>query len=360
MGKGVSIAAVLACSLAVGAAAQAADKPYSPPRTSYGKPDLTGVWSNASVTNLTRAPGVAALVVDKAQAAKLAKDSPFQKLAAAEEGPSNFNDNLLKDGNSDRGYNTFWIDPGQSLANVQGQYRTSWIVEPANGQMPLSDAGKKLLGEYRAERTKNLFAGPEFLPVSERCLIGFTGAGGPGMLNTIYNNNYQIVETPDAVVIDVEMVHDARVIPLFKSKAEALAHHRPAAMPVWLGDSVGWWDGDTLTIDTVNVNPEEGRTGPIYLSDKGHVTERFTRVSATQILYQFQVDDPVYYTQSWKAEEALNARKERVFEYACHEGNYAMAGILGGARSQEAQGIKPTMGPGIFGTPIPEKGKPGQ
>lgn len=360
MRNGVSIAAVLAFGLAFGSAAQGADKPYAPPRTSYGKPDLTGVWSNASVTNLTRAPGVASLVVDQAQAAKLAKDSPFQKLAQAEEGPSNFDDNLLKDGNSDRGYNTFWIDPGQSLANVKGQFRTSWIVEPANGQLPLSDAGKKLLGEYRSERQKNLFAGPEFLPVSERCLIGFTGAGGPGMLNTIYNNNYQIVETPDAVVIDVEMVHDARVVPLFKDKAAALAHHRPASMKMWLGDSVGWWDGDTLTIDTVNVNPEEGRTGPIYLSEKGRVTERFTRVSATQILYEFQVDDPIYYTQPWRAEMSLNSRKERVFEYACHEGNYAMAGILGGARAQEAQGIKPTMGPGIFGTPIPEKGKPGQ
>jgi hypothetical protein len=360
MGKGVSIAAAVACALAVGTAAQAAPKAWSPPRTADGKPDLTGVWSNASVTNLTRAPGVSKLVVDRAEAAKLAKESPFQKLAEAEEGPSNLNDNLLKDENNDRGYNTFWIDPGKSLANVKGEYRTSWIVKPANGQMPLSDSGKKLLGQYRAERQKNLFAGPEFLPVSERCLIGFTGAGGPGMLNTIYNNNYQIVETPDAIVIDVEMVHDARVIPLFRDRAAALAHHRPATMAPWLGDSVGWWEGDTLVIDTVNVNPEQGRTGPIFLSDKGRVTERLTRTSATQIFYQFQVEDPVYYTQAWKAEEALNARKEHVYEYACHEGNYAMAGILGGARAQEAKGIKPTMGPGIFGTPIPTKAKPGE
>ena len=149
MGKGVTIAAALVCALSAGAVAHAADKPYSPPRTSYGKPDLTGVWSNASVTNLTRSPGVSSLVVDQAQAAKLAKDSPFEKLAEAEEGPSNLNDNLLKDGNNDRGYNTFWIDPGKSLANVKGQYRTSWIVEPANGQMPLSDAGRKLLTAAR-------------------------------------------------------------------------------------------------------------------------------------------------------------------------------------------------------------------
>jgi hypothetical protein len=364
MRNGVSIAAVLACVLTLSGAAQAAGpapkaKAWTVPRTSDGRPDLTGVWSNASVTNLTRAPGVTGLVVGKDEAARLAKDSPFQKLAAAEEGASSLDDNLLKDGNSDRGYNTFWIDPGQSLASVKGEFRTSWIVEPATGQMPLSDGGKKLLGQYRAERQNNLFAGPEFLPVSERCLIGFTGAGGPGMLNTIYNNNYQIVVTPDAVVIDVEMVHDARTIPLFKDKAAALDHHRPAAMAPWLGDSVGWWDGDTLVIDTVNVNPEQGRTGPIYLSDKGHVTERLTRTAPSQIFYEFRVEDPVYYTQPWRAEMALNARKERVFEYACHEGNYAMAGILGGARKQEAEGIKPTQGPGIFGTPIPTKGKPG-
>ncbi|HEY3948847.1 hypothetical protein [Phenylobacterium sp.] len=369
MRNGVSVA-VLAFVLGLAGAARAADAPsatgpakakaYSPPRTPSGHPDLTGVWSNASVTNLTRAPGVAKLVVGKDEAAKLAKDSPFEKLAAAEEGPSNFNDNLLKDGNNDRGYNTFWIDPGKSLANVKGEFRTSWIVEPANGQLPLSDEGRKLLAQYRKDRADHLFYGPEYLPVSERCLIGFTGAGGPGMLNTIYNNNYQIVETPDAIVIDVEMVHDARVIPLFKDKATALAHHRPQAIDPWLGDSVGWWEGDTLVVETIHVNPEEGRTGPIYLSDKGRVTERFTRTSPTQIFYRFEVDDPVYYTSHWAAEESLNARREHVYEYACHEGNYAMTGILGGARKQEAQGIKPTMGPGIFGTPIPEKTKGGE
>ena len=365
MRTGVS-AAVLAFALGLAGSAATAEapaaksKPYVAPRTSSGHPDLTGVWSNASVTNLTRAPGVTKLVVDKAEAEKLAKDSPFQKLAAAEEGPSNFNDNLLKDENNDRGYNTFWIDPGKTLANVKGEYRTSWIVEPANGQMPLSDQGRKLLGEFRKDRVDHLFHGPEYLPVAERCLIGFTGAGGPGMLNTIYNNNYQIVETPDSIVIEVEMVHDARVIPLFKDKATAMAHHRPANIAPWLGDSVGWWEGETLVVDTVHVNPEQGRTGPIFLSDQGRVTERFTRTSPTQIFYRFEVSDPVYYTQAWAAEESLNARQEHVYEYACHEGNYAMTGILGGARKDEAAGRKPTMGPGIFGTPIPEKTKGGE
>jgi len=362
MGKSGAIAAVLAFGVVAASAAAAAPpaKPWSPPRTSYGKPDLTGVWSNASVTQLTRPATVPKLVVDDAEADKLAKANPFVKLIESEEGPSNLNDNLLKDENSDRGYNAFWVDPGRTLARVKGEWRTSWIVEPANGQLPLSDAGRKMLQQARAERTEHLYAGPEYLPLPERCMIGFSGAGGPGMLNTIYNNNYQIVQTPDAVVIDVEMVHDARVIPLFKTKAEALAHHKPAAITPFLGDAVGWWDGDTLIVDTVNVNAEQARQGPIPLSPKGHVTERFTRASKDQIFYEFQVDDPVYYTQPWRAEEGLNARKEHVYEYACHEGNYAMAGILGGARRQEAAGIKPSQGPGIFGTPIPTKGKPGE
>lgn len=355
----IVIAGVSALALGTAAHAAQAAKPYAPPRTSDGRPDLNGVWTNASVTQLTRPASVKSLVVDKAEADRLAKENPFVKLIESEEGPSNLNDNLLKDENSDRGYNAFWVDPGRSLANVKGQWRTSWIVEPASGQMPLSDYGKKMLAQARKDRMDHLYYGPEYLPLPERCMIGFTGAGGPGMLNTIYNNNYQIVQTPDAVVIDVEMVHDARVIPLFKTRAEALAHHKPAAITPYLGDSVGWWEGDTLVVDSVNVNPEQARSGPVFLSPRGHVTEKFSRYSKDQIFYEFQVDDPVYYTQPWRAEESLNARKEQVYEYACHEGNYAMEGILGGARKQEAQGIKPTLGPGIFGTPIPPKNNPG-
>jgi len=348
----ISLAILAAAALAAAAQATPLAK-YAPPRAADGHPDLNGVWTNASVTQLTRPPSVPSLVVDKAQADALVKANPFMKLIEAEEGPSNPDDKLLDDGNSDRGYNTFWIDPGRSLANVKGEWRTSWIVEPANGQMPLSAEGRKLAQADRMARRAKLWQDPEALPLEERCMIGFTGAGGPGMLNTIYNNNYQIVQTRSAVVIVVEMVHDARTVSLFPDAAAARAHHAP--VPRWLGDSVGWWDGDTLVVETVNVQPVQGRKGPIFLSEKAVVTERFTRASAGQIFYEFKVDDPAYYTQPWRAEMSLNARKEQVYEYACHEGNYAMRGILGGARSQEAQGIVPTEGPGIFGTPIPPK-----
>ena len=349
-----SILLAITSALALAATAQAQPKAQPAPRGADGRPSLSGVWTNASVTNLTRPPGVK-LVVGKAEADALVKANPFQKLIEAEEGPSDPDDKLLDDGNSDRGYNAFWLDPGNSLGVVKGEFRTSWIVEPSNGQLPLSDDGRKRLAATRAERQKTLYTGPEALPLPERCLIGFSGAGGPGMLNTIYNNNYQIVQTPDSLVIVVEMVHDARTIPIVKDRAAA--RHRPAALSPWLGDSVAWWEGDTLVIETRNVNPQQARSGPIFLSAQGKVTERLTRVSDAQIFYEFLVEDPVYYTQAWRAEISLNARNERVYEYACHEGNYAMAGILGGARLQESQGITPTQGPGIFGTPIPEKKK---
>jgi len=343
------IAAALAVALGGAASAQQIS------RTADGKPDLSGVWTNASVTNLTRPPTVPKLAVSETEAVALVKANPFMKLIESEEGPSDPNDKLLDDGNADRGYNAFWIDPGRTLGLVKGEFRTSWIVEPANGQLPFSDEGRKRVATARADRAQKLWAGPEALPLPERCVIGFSGAGGPGMLNTIYNNNYQIVQAAGSVVIVVEMVHDARTIPLFADKAAAQAGHGPATLSRWLGDSVGWWEADTLVVETVHVNPQQARSGPIFLSDKGRVTERFTRTSDKQIHYEFQVEDPVYYTQAWKAEMSLNARKELVYEYACHEGNYAMPGILGGARLQESQGIKPTQGPGIFGTPIPEK-----
>jgi len=342
-----SLLATAALALAMSAAAQT---PYSPPRASDGKPDLQGVWSNQSLTNLSRTPNMK-LVVTKDEAKELVKNNPWILLAQSEEGASNFEDGLLKDGNNDRGYNTFWIDPGVEFATVKGEIRTSWIVDPPDGRLPVSPAGQKARADAGAQKRATMYQGPETLPIAERCLIGFTGAGGPGMLNTIYNNNYQIVQTKDQVVIVVEMVHDARIIPIAASKAEA--KHRPAAITPWLGDSVGWWEGDTLVIETVNVNPEQATQGQIILSPQGKVIEKFQRMGAGELYYEFTVDDPVYYTQTWKAEQSMKLRDESVYEYACHEGNYAMNGILGAARIFEKQGRVNKQGPGIFGPNAP-------
>ncbi|HEY2749874.1 hypothetical protein, partial [Phenylobacterium sp.] len=235
------------------------------------------------------------------------------------------------------GYNTFWLDPGRNLAQVKGEYRTSWIVDPADGQLPLSPEGRALVAKANAHaRAADTPANPENLEPWDRCLISSRGSGGPGMLNNIYNSNLQIVQTPGAVAIEIEMIHDTRAIPVFRDKATAQAAHGPAALQPWLGDATAWWEGDALVIETVNVNTEQGRAGPIYLTPKGRVTERLTRVSPSQILYEFKVEDPAYYTRPWRAEMSLTASKDPLYEYACHEGNYALVDILKGTRAGEA------------------------
>jgi hypothetical protein len=210
---------------------------------------------------------------------------------------------------------------------VKGEYRTSWIVEPQDGRIPYSAEGQRLRREFRQKFSSN--DGPEGRSLGERCLIGFGGTGGPPMLNVLYNNHYQIVQTDDYFMVLVEMNQDARIIPIG-------AQHRRRELQQWLGDSVAWWDGDTLVVETVSLHPQQAGGSQVNLSDQGKVTERFTRYSDTQILYEFEVDDPVYYTQSWRGEMSFNASSDRMYEYACNEGNYGMPGILAGARREEA------------------------
>ena len=324
---------LLACAVSVAAAPAFAQ---SEPATK--RPDLEGVWSNQSLTNLSRQPGTK-LSVTEQEAKELIENNPWILLAASEEGASDFGDGLLDDGNSDRGYNTFWIDPGQSLAKVKGEIRTSWLVEPADGRVPVSPTGQKARTDAAAKKRATMYEGPETLPIAERCLVGFTNAGGPGMLNTIYNNNYQIVQAPDHVMILVEMVHDARIVPTFASAPEARRAHRPDAIKPWLGDSVGWYEGGTLVVETINIRPEQVVASAIPVSPSGKFTERFTRIADGEIFYEFSVDDPAIYSGPWRAELSFYATKEQVHEYACHEGNHAMAGILEGARQLEREKI---------------------
>jgi hypothetical protein len=317
------IAALLASLVAAGGA-----------RAEDGR-DLTGLWTNISITRLTRPPGVARLVVDAAEAKAMAGRDFLVRDAERDAGPSDVNDNLLADGNAGDGYNAFWMDPGRTLARVNGEYRTSWIVEPADGQLPLSPEGRARIGRLRAERRTDEAAGPEALTPWDRCLISSRGAGGPGMLNTVYNGNYQFVLTPGALVVVVEQVHDARIIPIYASRAAARAAH--GGVPRWFGDSVAWWEGRTLVAETTRVHPEQGAWGPIFLSERGIVTERFTRVAAGEMSYAFTVEDPAYYTRPWRAEMVMTSVAKPIYEFACHEGNYAMSGVLGGARAQEAR-----------------------
>lgn len=328
-------APLLALVLALAAPEVATPQAWSPPRTPDGAADLQGVWSNASVTRLTRPAGVSRLEVGDAEAEQLAKSSGYVRYLDADAAPSDPNKGALATSDDPGGYNGFWIDPGRTLAKVGGTWRTSWIVDPTDGQLPLSAKGRDLVARAEAfARAADAPTDPEALEPWDRCLISSRGSGGPGMLNNIYNSNMQIVQSRDAVVIVVEMVHDARVIPMFPDKAAAQAAHRPAALQPWLGDSVGWWEDEALVVESTHVNREQGRAGPIYLTPEGRVTERFRRVGPGEIAYGFTVEDPTYYSRPWRAEMSLRSGPTRLYEYACHEGNYALPGILRGARAE--------------------------
>jgi hypothetical protein len=304
---------------------------YVAPRLSIGQPDLTGVWSNSSNTVMTRPGKFKTLVLSDAEEAKARAENPSNIRQATDDNQKT-TDGLLdgKDLASGRGYNAFWIDPGTAYANVKGTWRTSWIVDPPNGQVPLSEDGKKLMASLRGGRGRGSgYDNPEERGAGERCIVGFGGSGGPPMMNVLYNNNYQIIQAPDHVVIVVEMNHDARIVPLN-------AKHKSSALNQYLGDSIGWWEGDTLVVETINVNPEGG--SQVRLTPGGKITERFTRYSDTQVLYEFEVNDPALYSQVWKGEVGMNKVEGNVYEYACHEGNHGLIGILEGGRAADRAG----------------------
>jgi hypothetical protein len=335
------ILAALVATLASPAMAQSSD-PAAATRSPDGRPIFDGVWTNASATKLERSPNFKALVVPKAEA-----DAMEQRaVAAAKAGgaPSDLSKGAFKDANSVAGYNSFWTDPGNSLARVRGEARSSYITDPADGRLPFRDRARSLAEpiregtEYRSGA--GAYEGPEVLPLRERCLISQSDGGGPIMLNGLYNNNYEFHLTKDYLVIEVEMVHDARIYSIYPTAAEARAHHKPAAIKPWLGDSVAWWEGDTLVAETRNVNPIQAAHTSTPLSPEATVTERFTRIDPGELLYQFSVEDPVHYTKTWSGEYAFKPQKGVLYEYACHEGNYSVPGILRGARLKEASAAK--------------------
>jgi hypothetical protein len=312
----------------------AASTDYKPPRTSWGAPDLQGTWTNASLTSLERdAMFKGKATMSKAEADEFERTNAFAQMSAADAKPTD--PSVKAKASSDPGgYNAFWLDPGTKLAFVNGEARTSFIVEPADGKVPYTPAALKA---FQAARAAMTFDGPEVRALGERCVVGFGSTSGPPMLPDVYNNNYQIVQSPDSVVILVEMVHDARVVRIN-------GKHIPKHITPWMGDSIGRWEGDTLVVETTNLNPGQkahyGIKQRFYLPPTGKVTERFTRVSADEILYQFTVEDPTAYTQPWKGEVPMRATADQIYEYACHEGNYALPGILAGAREQEKAAAK--------------------
>ena len=308
-------------------------------RSPDGRPSFDGVWTNASSTKLERPQTMRQLVVPKSDADAMEKAALAGAKAAG--APSDLSAGAFKDSNSGAGYNAFWTDPGFGLMKVRGEARSSYIIEPEDGRIPFRDRAKSLAetmregAEYRSGQ--GAYEGPEVLPLRERCLISQSDGGGPVMLNGLYNNNYEFHLTANYLVIEVEMVHDARIFPIYKDATTARAAHKPAAIKPWLGDSVAWWEGDTLVAETRNLNQIQAAHTSTPLSPEGTVTERFTRIETGELLYQFRVDDPVHYTKAWSGEYAFKPGKGALYEYACHEGNYSVPGILRGARLKEAQ-----------------------
>ena len=309
-------------------------------------PNLTGIWSNASRTSLTRPRGTE-LVVSASQAQEIVRNLSIAGISREniENGPSiDPETGAPPAGSNDfglRGYNLFWTDPGSTLARVEGEFRTSYITSPESGSIPFLENPKYDLKrpQFGARYVTGVAdaSGPEAIPIAERCLIGFGNTAGPGMMGTLYNSSYQFVQTDDYLMIMVEMVHDTRIIPLFDSKEEASKNHRPSILNQWLGDSVGWYEESTLVVETININKLQMSQSPIPISPNGRIIERFTRSSTDEIVYQFTVEDADLYREAWTAELSFYPLEGRIYEYACHEGNYSMAGILAGARRAEKE-----------------------
>ena len=299
------------------AKAHAADRAAAPkaaaPRTSWGDPDLQGVWVNASVTPLERPAQFAdKAVLSEQEAVEFEKLINQGRDADRREAP----------GAADVGkaYNQFWYDFG---TKVVGTRRTSLVIDPPNGLVPALTPAAQKAAEVRADARKRSPADSyEDRSLWERCI----STNGVPRLPGPYNNNYQILQTRDYVAIVYEMIHETRLIPLDGRP------HAPGSVRQWLGDSRARWEGNVLVIDTTNFSAKTNFRG---FGAGLHLVERFTRVDADNLVYEFTVDDPATWTTPWTAQIPTTRAAGRMYEYACHEGNHAMVGILSGARADE-------------------------
>lgn len=297
---------------------------YKTPRLPDGSPDLQGTWRNATATPLQRSSEYGdrrAFTIEEAEVISRAAIARVEADAVPTDpnAPPPKAEALPPVGN----YNLFWTDRGMSVALIDGEYRTSMIIDPPDGRIPrMTEAGME---RQRTLRPKNRNDGPEGRSLGERCLLSFGSLAGPPMLPTMYNPHYQIVQSPGYIAIMAEMVHDVRIIRI----GENLEHD---SRQKWMGDSIGYWDGDTLVVKTTNFRPEQSFRGS---SETAVITERFTRVAENKIKYRFTVEDPSVFTKPFTGELPFVTSDTPIYEYACHEGNYGLPGILSGARQEE-------------------------
>lgn len=300
--------------LAVSAFSQKAN--WTPLRTPDGQPDIGGVWTNATITPLERPAELGdKQFFTKEEAAAYERKTAEQSNRDRRDGPA--------DADVTRAYNEVWWDRGPK---VVPSLRTSLIVDPPNGRLPALTPAAQEAVRRRAEALQRPANGPEDRLIRERCIVGDNV--GPPMMPSAYNNNFQIFQSANYVAILSEMMHDVRIIPLDGRT------HLASNLRSWLGDSRGRWDHNTLIVETTNFN---GKI-PFRGSDENlRVVERFTRTAPDLILYEFRIEDPTAFTAPWSAEVPLRSTKGPIYEYACHEGNYGMIGLLSGARAQDVK-----------------------
>ncbi|HUR32621.1 MAG TPA: hypothetical protein VM032_02430 [Vicinamibacterales bacterium] len=323
-----------------------ASAPGAMPRLPDGHPDLQGTYDVATLTPLERPAAFGdQLNMTEQQARQLEGAVAARKERASlpdrgdRPAPPIGGDGSTGAAGNVGGYNNFWVDNGTAYVTVNGQKRTSIIIDPPNGRVPALTAAARQRQASRVVRTTSdeqesgdpglegpgAYDDPERRPLGERCLLGFGSTSGPPALPVLYNNLHQIVQNRDTVMILNEMDHDARIIRMNGT-------HLPPNVRKWMGDSIGRWEGDTLVVETTNFTDKTRFRGS---TDQLKVTERFSRLDANTLLYRFTVEDPATWATPWTGEYTWPATGEQVFEYACHEANYALGNILRGARQRE-------------------------
>ena len=326
------------------------------PPNSGAIPDLSGTYDIATLTPLQRPEKFGErLALTDAEAKAVARQEAAVMAATNKasdpnrKAPPAGGDGSEGAAGNVGGYNSLWIDRGNAAFQIDGKWRTSIIVEPKNGRMPrmTPEAQKRAMERGRQNRPntgeawwmkdgskEGPFDDPESRPLGERCLLGFGSTAGPPMLPVLYNNFKKIVQTKDTILLLNEMNHDARVIRMN-------AKHEPQDIRRWLGDSTGHWEGVTLVVDTTNFTDQPALGSA---SKDLHVVERFTRIDGKTLRYKFTVEDPTVWQAPWSGEYVWNATDQRIYEYACHEGNYSFTNILKGARLLEAEALSKQQG----------------
>jgi len=308
------LAAAVSAAPAMAAPSTAASA-YRAPRNALGQPDLSGIWTNGYYTRLERAKAFTSLVISPAEAAKA--EALFRKTG-------NFLGVVDPLGQKD---SEFW-DVGPGLARVRGEIRTSWIVDPPDGRIPFRPELEALL-RVRPQDAERPLDDPEAQDVTTRCVA--SEGGSPPNINSPDGNFLQILQTRDHVALLAEKYHDLRIVRLG-------GRHDPPAVQSWLGDPVGRWEGETLVIESTNLCPSTlDRVGRIKVSRATVMVERFTRTAPDELLYEFAITDPTFYTQTWRAEMPFRASPGPIYEYTCHEGNYSLPGMMAATRKAERE-----------------------